>query len=326
MDFAWSSVGRSDVDNIVSRRTSTSISNKSIPTAFCFLILLRLVFQNDFKCSFEVIFLVTPIAVTRWTNCFVCCSCVTSWHALGETPVSSLDLDAITPSRGVCWAMSCYCRMGEKDDNEKWQVLRSILLTTSHNAKNNSQHAHSTKHISCWVELQVACVSNGSAIHSKLVWCGLFVHSETLNWTTADIICLIDIKSKFFIGKVSCWCLSQPISGILHESHDNQQVVTFGFSYYCEWNESQISEYELFILIKRTNIDIYYTACLDMVHIFQHPTFCPTTRSTHDRMVNALTKYFSPIPPGKYGKLAEHSTLWQPQPNEGMSRLGTLSV
>jgi len=36
----------------------------------------------------------------------------------------------------------------------------------------------------------------------------LFVCRDTLMWTTADISCLIDIKTKFFNGKVVWWCLS----------------------------------------------------------------------------------------------------------------------
>jgi len=69
------------------------------------------------------------------------------------------------------------------------------------------------------------------------------------------------------------------------------------------------------------NLDIKDSACLHVVHILQHPTSCPTTRSTHDTMVNALYKNFSPLPAGKYGKSTKKSTCRYHQANKGKSGL-----
>jgi len=76
----------------------------------------------------------------------------------------------------------------------------------------------------------------------------------------------------------------------------------------------------LFELIKRTNLDIKDSACLHVVHILQNPTSRPT-RSTHDAMVNAPKKNFSPLPAGKYGKSTKKSTRRRHQANEGKSGL-----
>ena len=50
------------------------------------------------------------------------------------------------------------------------------------------------------------------------------------------------------------------------------------------------------------------SACLHVVHILQHRTSRPTTRSTHDTMGDALKRNFSPLPAGKLGKSTKKST------------------
>jgi len=74
-------------------------------------------------------------------------------------------------------------------------------------------------------------------------------------------------------------------------------------------------------MIKPTNLDIRDAACLHVVHILQHPTSRPTTRSTQDTMVNALKQILSPLPAGKCGKSTMHSTRWRHQVNTGKSGL-----
>jgi len=69
------------------------------------------------------------------------------------------------------------------------------------------------------------------------------------------------------------------------------------------------------------NLDIKDSACLHVVHILQHPTSRPTTRSTHDTMVNAQKMNFSPLPEGKYGKSTKKSTRRYHHANVGMSGL-----
>ena len=71
-----------------------------------------------------------------------------------------------------------------------------------------------------------------------------------------------------------------------------------------------------------TNLDINDAACLHVVHILQHPTSRPTTRSTQDRMVNDLKKNLYPLPAGKYGKTTKRSSRRRHQVNNGNSGLG----
>jgi hypothetical protein len=70
---------------------------------------------------------------------------------------------------------------------------------------------------------------------------------------------------------------------------------------------------------KRTKLDIKDVAYLDIVHNLQHPTFCPTTKSTKITMVNAPNVNFTPLPVGRYGKLTNHLTQRRHQANEGKS-------
>jgi len=70
--------------------------------------------------------------------------------------------------------------------------------------------------------------SNGGAICSESVrWC-VFVCRDILWWTTDNISFLIHIKRTFFDGKNICWCLSQDIAWILHESHANHPILFHG--------------------------------------------------------------------------------------------------
>jgi len=58
-----------------------------------------------------------------------------------------------------------------------------------------------------------------------------------------------------------------------------------------------------------------------VVHILQHPTSRPTTRSTQDTMVNAPKKNLLPLPEGKYCKSTKKSARRCHQANEGNSGL-----
>jgi len=71
----------------------------------------------------------------------------------------------------------------------------------------------------------------------------------------------------------------------------------------------------------RTNLDIKDAACLHIVHILQHPTSRPITKSTQTTMVYAQKLDFSPLAAGKYGKSTQWSTQQHHQANEGKSGL-----
>jgi len=72
---------------------------------------------------------------------------------------------------------------------------------------------------------------------------------------------------------------------------------------------------------KRTNLDINDAACLHIVHILQHPTSHPTTKSMQTTKVNAPKKIFLPLPAGKYGKSRKPSPQQRHQANEGKNSL-----
>jgi hypothetical protein len=133
-----------------------------------------------------------------------------------------------------------------------------------------------------------------------IVYCCFF--RDSLKWATADISCLIDIERKFLDRKNIWWCLSQQIAGILHDIQTKYLVMTYGYWYYSKWNDSQNTDFTLFLLINGMNLDIKDSACLYVIHRLQHPTSHLTTRSTNDTMVNVPKKHFSLLPAPKYGK------------------------
>jgi len=75
------------------------------------------------------------------------------------------------------------------------------------------------------------------------------------------------------------------------------------------------------VIFSVATIAASWWVCLHVVHILQHPTCHPTTRSTQYTMVNAPKKNPSPLPAGKYGKSMNHSTRRSHQANEGKSGL-----
>jgi hypothetical protein len=72
----------------------------------------------------------------------------------------------------------------------------------------------------------------------------------------------------------------------------------------------------LFQFIKRTNHDINGVAYLHVVHILQHPTSRPTTKSTETTMVNDLKRNCSPVPSGNYSNSTNRATQRRHQANE----------
>ena len=78
-----------------------------------------------------------------------------------------------------------------------------------------------------------------------------------------------------------------------------------------------MGDFALFKMSKRTNLDIKDTACLHIVHNFQHPTSCPITKSTQTTMANAPKKNVLPLPAGTYGNSTKRSTQQRQQANQG---------
>jgi len=105
------------------------------------------------------------------------------------------------------------------------------------------------------------------------------------------------------------WCWSHYIVGILYESHHHHyQAMIYGHHDYSQWSDGQNADFALFKVIIPTNLDINDAACLHVVHIVQHPTSCPTTRSSQDTMVNAPKMNSLPLPSGKCGQSTKQST------------------
>ena len=95
----------------------------------------------------------------------------------------------------------------------EWMTVNLLILPKVYPA------AHSCK-------MQVIPIDPQWAVSRSDVVC-LFVSSNSLKWTTSDISSLIDIKRKFFDGKVLWWCMSQHIAGILHKTYTKYEVMTY---------------------------------------------------------------------------------------------------
>jgi len=156
-------------------------------------------------------------------------------------------------------------------------------------------------------------------MHNKSVRCCLLVNRDKLRCTSAAIPWVSDMNRTLFEGKEVCWCLAQIIPRILQETDANNQVMLYGSSNYSQFIDSQKCDFGLFKMIKRTNLDIKDAACLHIVHIMQHPTSCPTTKSTQTTLVNTPKNHVSPLPAGKHSKLTKRSTQWRHQTNDGKS-------
>jgi hypothetical protein len=69
-----------------------------------------------------------------------------------------------------------------------------------------------------------------------------------------------------------------------------------------------MTDFAVFKLIKRTNLDLEEAACLHVVHFLQHPALQPTSRSTQDSLFNAAKKKLWPLLAGNYATLTKQST------------------
>jgi len=87
-----------------------------------------------------------------------------------------------------------------------------------------------------------------------------------------------------------------------------------------------MADFALFKMIKCTNFNIKDAACLHIVHILQHPSSHPTTKSTQTTIINALKKNSSRLPGGQYGTSRNRSTQQRHHATEGKSPLEAESV
>jgi len=169
---------------------------------------------------------VNALEVSQWTNWCLHSCCEPMSNIFDVAPGNRLESDLHSPDWGDCVSIICSSGIEEEDDNrEKWEVLRTIQLASRQNGISSNQHVPYAQDESCWVWMQVAWVSHHLAICNKSVRCCLLVYRDKLWCATAEIAWLSDITRTLFEGKDVCWCLSQMIPGILHETDANYQVM-----------------------------------------------------------------------------------------------------
>jgi hypothetical protein len=86
--------------------------------------------------------------------------------------------------------------------------------------------------------------------------------------------------------------------------------------------DSQESNFALFEMSKRTNLDIKDTAYLHIIHNLPHPTSRPTTKSTKTTMVNAPKKNISPLSALSYGNFGKSVNPTTSSSESRQERLG----
>jgi len=103
-------------------------------------------------------------------------------------PANWHDLDPLSPGRGGCVFMMCWCGTGEEDDNEKkWEVLRTTQFALCQNGISTSQDVPYTQDESCWLSLQVPGVCHRPTRCNQYLGCYLFANWDKLQRTTAAI-------------------------------------------------------------------------------------------------------------------------------------------
>jgi len=226
MNWSHSSLRTPAVRYTVSWPLSTSRWIDSHPIA-CFFRSLRLpALRTIFKWASWVIFSVAIVAALQWTKWCLRCCCVTPGGAVFEAPVVRLHSAWIAPSWSISGVMTCCCGMVRKtitkSSGKSWrlysylQVKMELVTANLHLQFKLNPAAYSCRGFqrSCDLELVVPMLSLCSQGYSVM----------NDSW----YLRFDRYKRIFFDGKDVWWCLSQDITGILHESHTNQQVFMYG--------------------------------------------------------------------------------------------------
>jgi len=109
MNWSRSSLRTPAAYYIISRQLSTSIRLYLHPIMYYFLFLLLPVLWTIFNRLSRVIIPVAAFAVSQWPKWCLQFRWVIAGGILDEVPVVLLDSVPISPCRGVCRAMICYC-------------------------------------------------------------------------------------------------------------------------------------------------------------------------------------------------------------------------
>ena len=157
------------------------------------------------------------------------------------------------------------------------------------------QHVPYTEDDSDCIKLQVAGISHNPEICNKSVCCHFLVHIGTLQSSTDEITWLSPIHRTLFKWKDVCWGLSQIIPRIIHETHTNNPIRLYSVPNHFQYMDSQTGSFAVFKISICTNLELNNAAFLNIVHILQHPSSCPNTKSTQTTMLNHPKYTFSPL-------------------------------
>jgi hypothetical protein len=161
----------------------------------------------------------------------VCITAVSHWVAHW---LRRLSFGMIRPQKHLVEVfLEAWLPVVERSGGWSWKEVGSLEdYIVSYKSKcNECQPTGSFNSSQILLGIGVLCTaagdSNGAAICSKSVCICFYVYRDTSWWMTANISFVIKIQKTFFDGKDVWWSLSEVITGILYESHANDQVVLY---------------------------------------------------------------------------------------------------
>jgi len=206
----------------------TMVWIKTHLTACCLVFLLLPVLHTIFKFASSVIYLVAALAALRWTTWCLGSCYVPIADVFDKAPANRLDFDPIGPGWGSCVSMIYSCGIVKEDHiKKKLEVLKIIWFASCQNGITSCQHVRYTEDESYWLKLGMAGISHSPNMCSMSVQCCLFVDRDKMQCMTADITWVSAIYRILFQGKDVCWCLSQIIPAIIHETDTKNKVIMY---------------------------------------------------------------------------------------------------
>jgi len=148
-----------------------------------------------------VIYLVTALAASQWTNCSLCSCCGPMSMVFNAAPGNWPESNPLWHRWRDSVCIICSWGIGEDNDHgNKWEVLRTISSVPCHNGISSDQQVGYTQDESCWIWMQVAGVSHPPVICNTSVQCCVFVNRDKLRCMTGQRVWLSDINRKLFQG------------------------------------------------------------------------------------------------------------------------------
>jgi len=222
---------------------------------------------------------VTTSAALRLTNRCLHSFRVPKGDVLGEIPVDPSSSVPLSPCLGDCVSIICQCGLGEEDDNETlWEVLRNIHFATSNNKICNQD-------IACFTQVKSCCV-----------WLQGFLTVAWFAISLFDVVWLITRNHRSLDPVTSHNCvIATGYASVERTSGDVSLKILQGFylklmpiieSYCIVSITIRISVTVKMLIVLSQNHETYQhdiknTACLQIIHMWQHPTSRLTLKSTH---------------------------------------------